>query len=225
MVELANIPFKIDSSMLLTKLHLDPEGADASRVREMLNEAEKIGLPKGVYDEVFIDKKGENYVVIGGIKFESRILRVNLEEAQRVFPYLVTAGIELMEWGKNFSDLLENYWADVIQELVLRSANLFLIGHIEENYHPGKTASMNPGSLKDWPIQEQSGLFQLLANEKIAVRLTESSLMVPQKSVSGLRFPTKLSFENCKLCSRKECPGRRAPFDRELLEKFNKKTK
>jgi hypothetical protein len=50
------------------------------------------------------------------------------------------------------------------------------------------------------------------------VELTDSFLMVPNKSVSGLRFPTETSVENCQLCPREVCPGRRTPYDPKLYE-------
>ena len=74
---------------------------------------------------------------------------------------------------------------------------------------------MNPGSLPDWPITEQAKLFSLLGDVKalIGVTLTESMLMLPTKSVSGVYFETERNFENCELCARENCPGRRKPFD------------
>jgi hypothetical protein len=50
------------------------------------------------------------------------------------------------------------------------------------------------------------------------VTLTDSFLMVPTKSVSGIVFPTEVSFESCRLCPRSDCPGRRAKYDPNLWE-------
>ena len=79
---------------------------------------------------------------------------------------------------------------------------------------------MNPGSLPDWPIQQQRPLFQLLGdpNTAIGVELTASYLMEPNKSVSGIRFPTEERFESCMLCPRQDCPGRRSAYDPELYD-------
>jgi predicted transcriptional regulator len=50
------------------------------------------------------------------------------------------------------------------------------------------------------------------------VRLTESFLMLPTKTVSGIFFPTEATFESCQLCPREECPNRRAPYEQALYE-------
>lgn len=49
----------------------------------------------------------------------------------------------------------------------------------------------------DWPIQEQRKLFEIIGNTKdlIGVELTDSCLMLPIKSVSGIWFPAE-HFEN-----------------------------
>ena len=52
----------------------------------------------------------------------------------------------------------------------------------------------------------------------IGVCLTDSMLMVPNKSVSGIRFPTEAAFESCQLCPRQGCPGRRAVYDPDLYD-------
>jgi hypothetical protein len=80
---------------------------------------------------------------------------------------------------------------------------------------------MAPGSLTDWPLREQRPLFALLGDTEalVGVRLTDSCLMLPNKSVSGIRFPTEKHFESCQLCPRPDCPGRRAPYDADLYDR------
>jgi hypothetical protein len=83
-----------------------------------------------------------------------------------------------------------------------------------------KTATMAPGSLSEWPLSQQRSLFACLGDPEgeIGVHLSDSLLMVPAKSVSGIRFPTTESFVSCQLCSRENCPGRRAPYDKTLYD-------
>ncbi len=80
---------------------------------------------------------------------------------------------------------------------------------------------MNPGSLDDWPLAEQRQLFSVFGDVKklIGVELTDSFLMVPIKSVSGVVFPTEHRFESCQLCQREGCPNRRAKYDPRLWKK------
>ena len=54
------------------------------------------------------------------------------------------------------------------------------------------------------------------AAKSISVTLTESSLMRPLKSVSGILFPCDEAFVSCSRCARDKCAGRRAPYERHL---------
>jgi hypothetical protein len=80
---------------------------------------------------------------------------------------------------------------------------------------------MSPGRLEDWPIEEQKPLFSLLGGKerKIGVQLTDSCLMLPAKTVSGLAYASEVSFESCKLCPRPACEGRKAAYSPELAKK------
>ena len=70
----------------------------------------------------YIEDRGHDFVVIDGIKFTSRVLRINLEETYRVFPYIVTCGTEIDQWSKSISGFMESYWVDGIKEMALREA-------------------------------------------------------------------------------------------------------
>jgi hypothetical protein len=81
---------------------------------------------------------------------------------------------------------------------------------------------MAPGSLSDWPIEEQGPLFGLLGDVKasIGVRLTRNLLMLPAKSVSGFYFPTEVSFYSCQLCPRKRCESRKAKYNKAMADEY-----
>lgn len=83
---------------------------------------------------------------------------------------------------------------------------------------------MAPGSgaADVWPITQQKTLFAIFGNveELIGVKLTDSCLMIPIKSVSGIFFPTIAKFESCMLCPRDVCPRRRAPYDLEMVKRY-----
>lgn len=215
------IPWQLDPGEVFKRVRMDPADEDAGNVRRLLEAAQAIGRPKALYKEGFIDTRGDDTVVIDGVTFTSRVLRVNLDHAQKVFAFLATCGMELQTWARSLDDMLEQYWADAIMELALRKALHFLNEQIDRVLPRTKTSTMNPGSLHDWPIAQQKPLFTLVDSgaEAVGITLTDSLLMVPSKSVSGIRFPTEATFESCQLCPRKDCPNRRAPYDRDLYQR------
>jgi hypothetical protein len=225
-VVLQSIPFQIDLKGLEKKLRLKEGSPYLQDLIPIAEEAQRIARPKALYKLAFIDEKGEEDVVVDGIRLRSRVLRVNLEKAQRVFIYVVTCGMELEDWAHKIEDILKRFWAETIKEMAMRHAHTVMEGHLTDHYRPGNLSRMSPGSLADWPLQEQVPLFRIMGNTKemIGVHLTESLLMVPTKSISGIRFPTEESFESCQLCPRMDCPNRRAPHDPNLYDKKYRKS-
>ncbi len=219
-VVLDDIPFELDLSSLAEVLHVKPGSRHADEVRRLAEEAAPIARPKALYKISFVEHCGEDRVEVDSISLTSRILRVNLDKAHRVFPYAATGGIELEAWADSMGDILHRYWADTIAELALRVASQALLTHLGERFQPGPLSAMNPGSLTDWPIEQQRPLFRILGDtdKMIGVRLSSSLLMIPRKSVSGIHFPTDVTFASCQLCPRENCPSRRAPYDPELYK-------
>ncbi|MCJ7551130.1 MAG: vitamin B12 dependent methionine synthase [Anaerolineae bacterium] len=217
---LDEIDFRPNIASLKKRLHIkDGSSLEADLVR-LLDEARAIARPKAMHKLVFIDEKQTDAVVVDGITLRSRVLRVNLDAVHRAFAYVATCGQELQAWGETQDDMVFQFWADVIKEAALGSATRALHTHLETCYELGKTATMAPGSLADWPIREQRPLFKILGDPEaaIGIQLTDSFLMIPNKSISGIRFTTEERFESCLLCPRVECPGRRAVYQPALYK-------
>jgi hypothetical protein len=215
---LDNIPFTIDLPVLLKEAHIKENSPMAADFTAMAQQAQAAARPRALYKVSLVDLEGDRTVFLDGVEFSSRILNVNLVNIHRVFPFLGTCGAEMAAWAERFDDMLESFWAGLLMEHAVYTALQFFEAHIAELYQPGVMASMNPGSLEDWPLTEQAPLFSLLGDTRqhIGVHLTDSMLMVPAKSVSGVLFPAEEGYANCQLCPREVCPNRRAPYDEML---------
>lgn len=220
-IVLDDIRFQPDMDSLKEKLRIKEGSSSVDKLERIASDARAVARPKVIYKVAFIESRGDEHVIIDGTTLTSRVLRVNLEQAHRVFPFVATCGTELDEWSSSIDDILQSYWADTIKEMALRVAIQALSQDLEERFRPGRTSRMNPGSLPDWPLQEQRKLFALLGSPQaaIGVELTESLIMVPIKSISGIWFPKEVDFASCQLCSREECVGRRAPYDETLYDR------
>jgi len=144
----------------------------------------------------------------------------------RVFAYICTCGTEVDDWSHTEKDYVVSLWLDMIKQMFLFEANNFFREYIRNSYQIEKFSSVNPGSGNEnnWHISQQKQLFAMIGNvkEEIGVTLTDSFLMLPTKSTSGLLFPSETEFVNCALCGRENCVGRRVEFDSELYAKIFK---
>ena len=219
---LDNIPVQLDLEEVKKQLRLNTKMGYSADYRELVGIAESLIKARAVYEVSYIGQRGEDTVEVNGVTFTSRVLRINLDKVERVFPYLITIGRALENKASSCNDPLRQFYLETMGDMALRSSRQYLEEYLKRHFGLGQLSRMSPGSLKDWPVTEQKPLFSLFGNveELIGVTLTESMLMIPRKSVSGIFFPTEVMFFSCQLCPRKGCPARKAPYDETLRKKY-----
>lgn len=221
---LTNIPFSLDTDTLMEQAHVEPGSDDAAELQALAALAGQIGKPKAAYTQSFIERRNSDTVQIGGVLFTSPMLSRNLKSAERVFPLVATCGPEMDAAFPAHADMLKKFWWDLIKTHLLGAANKYLGDHLHHRFRLGKTTIMRPGSgdATVWPIEQQQGLFALMGDveKAIGVKLTDSFLMVPNKTTSGILFPTESDFRSCEVCHRENCPSRHAPFNKQLWEEI-----
>ncbi|MFC2033430.1 vitamin B12 dependent methionine synthase [Chloroflexota bacterium] len=223
---LDSIPVNLTPEKIYKRLRMRKENETiSSSVAELLEIVHPIVKPKAVYEVSYVDNKTDDSLDINGIKFNSRVLRINMDEVNRVFPYVVTCGREIDEITIADNDTMKTFLLDTIKEVTVYLANRYLREYLTDKYALGQISTMAPGSLEDWPITQQKELFSIFGNveELIGVKLTNSFLMTPIKSTSGIIFPTEVRFESCQLCPREKCIGRRAPYDPGKIKQYEEK--
>ena len=116
-VVLDPLPFRVDFATLQQSLHIRPDSESEADLHRMIDIAQSIARPKAIYKLAFIDAKEDQAVLLDGIRFTSRVLRVNLDTAQRVFAYIATSGRELEAWADAQEDFIARFWADAINQI------------------------------------------------------------------------------------------------------------
>lgn len=217
---LDEIPVQLAANQVIKRMRLGEDLADSAR--ELVALAQRVARPRALYKVCYVDNRQAESVELEGITFTSRVLRRNLDQVERVFAYVATCGRELEEVSLPTDDFMAPYIMDTIKESVLGSAVGYLFSYLQDKYALGQTSHMSPGSLEDWPITQQKELFSLFGDVKqlIGVQLTDTFLMYPVKSVSGVLFPTEIRFKSCQLCPRPGCRNRSAPYDPALAAEY-----
>jgi len=202
---------ELKAKSIAKKLHV----TDFLLMQRLLDTAAPALEPRAAFLVSYVEEREDSAVVIGSVRFRSKVLVRNLKGIGRVFPYVVTMGSALDRIVQGTEDVLERYLLDEIGNIALNATRNRLQDHLCRKFALDKISFMAPGSLEDWPIAEQRGLFSLFGDVEsaVGVTLTDSLMMVPRKSVSGLYFPSEVSFFNCQLCPRERCQGRKAAYD------------
>jgi hypothetical protein len=196
------------------------EGEDSELVtdliEEILKESREICTPKAQYS-IFTGimfEDSSKSVEIGNISFRiKKIVYNQIKKSDSAAIFLCTAGAEIgirSRKAMQDRDLLRGYIYDVVgSEIVEATADLMQVELEKEVISEGRkiTNRYSPGYC-GWDVAEQHKLFQLVPDNFCGIRLTESALMDPVKSISGIiGAGTDVRFNpyTCGMCDLKDC--------------------
>ena len=155
---------------------------------------------------------------VQGVDFSTGpIISHELKHSTSVAVFAASAGPRLEHWAGEVmasGDMMRGYIIDAIASEYVSMAAEWLEHRVEEE--AGKrgwqiTNRYSPGHC-DWPVSEQHKLFSFLPEHFCGITLTESALMLPIKSISGiigLGRDVKRGAFQCTLCELKDCFQRR----------------
>ncbi|MEI6142385.1 MAG: vitamin B12 dependent-methionine synthase activation domain-containing protein [Mariniphaga sp.] len=167
------------------------------------------------------DKEG--HFNFEGITFNAgtKIIK-QLDTAEGAILFICTAGSGIGERSKNLmsnGDFMEGYILDVIGSVMVEAA-IDKIQDSVENEMIGiglkLTNRYSPGYC-GWSLAEQKQLFDLFPNNFCGIRLSDSFLMDPVKSVSGIMGfgpNIKNGIYECQLCELVTCFYRKIRIDK-----------
>ena len=132
---LDNIPVRLDLEAVLKRMHVRNRNKSIEKgVQELIEIARPVAKPKAIYEVAYVDNKNEDSLDIAGVRFSSRVLRVNLDKVERVFPYVVTCGRELGEIEFPSEEFIKSFYLDQIKETVLVLARSYLEDYVTRRY-------------------------------------------------------------------------------------------
>jgi hypothetical protein len=166
-----------------------------------------------IFKEISFHHEEKSLHVEGVIFNIKPIIYRQIKEAEEVALFICTAGPVIGEMSRNSmksGDLLKGYVYDVIGSEVVEAAADMMQEELRKSMTtPGKgiTNRFSPGYC-GWDVAEQHKLFSFFKDNFCGITLTESALMNPVKSVSGLigiGEHVRYAPYQCHLCDDKNC--------------------
>lgn len=155
----------------------------------------------------------------GSIILESKVIARLLEQCHKVAMFLMTIGNHLEETACRLAEdglILQSAVLDAIgsnaAERIADSIQSEIKGVVGEQ---GFVISprFSPGYC-DWDIRQQQMIFRAVDGGPLGIYLTETCLMIPRKSISGIigigtPESNVANYNPCKTCHKRDCPSRR----------------
>lgn len=191
-----------------------PEEHIVKMVDDIISCASQFCRPKVGYD--FFDKLVINthFITINNIPMKTgHIIAGYMLPATTIAAFVITAGEEYDKYLhklKEVGDIVTEFFADAIGSEIAESSVRYVTQLINRKAVELKlmiTNSYSPGYC-GWHVREQKQLFSLFPENPCGIKLNDSSLMNPVKSVSGiigLGAEIEHTPHACEICGMQTC--------------------
>lgn len=196
-----------------------PDARVMEEVSLVMAHAARVAQPKFCYQvmkgELSIDHSS---LLLADTRLEvGTVIGKQLDGSEAFALFVATAGEEFERWRQRLKDMVHIYMADAIGSLVAERCADEMESTLQANidklsWH--HTNRFSPGYC-GWDVSNQHALFSLFGEKPCGVTLSEHSLMIPIKSVSGVigiganvkKHPYTCSFCNHQNCFRRKGKG------------------
>ncbi|MDR0989712.1 MAG: methionine synthase [Prevotellaceae bacterium] len=209
--ELSIAELALSPSDLYREMGYGNQTPDAGVVREveaLLAQVARIARPRYAFVVSEVDLLAGGYFNVG------KLIRSQLGGAEAFALFVATAGVEFeafVQTVKQQGDMVQNYLLDAVGSVVAEKTADRMEEALQASLEPRgwhHTNRFSPGYC-GWSVAEQHQLFRLFPTPApCGIRLMESGLMIPLKSVSGiLGVGARVQKRDyaCRFCRQPNC--------------------
>lgn len=189
----------------------------SEQIDEILKRYQGLCDIRAVYRVVDVSAHNDHGLLINNILFDpNKTISFQLKNAERLAVFICTIGAQMENWASQLfseGDGVKAHFVDTIASAAVEKATDILHDHIEQKMTEmglSVTNRFSPGYC-GWSVSEQHLLFSFFPSGCCGVELTESALMVPRKSTSGI-IGVGLSVKKepyfCDRCANQDCTYR-----------------
>lgn len=213
------INHNVDENRIISLLGYDKNSVPApvfDSIYQSINAINKIAHFTGgfkIFNSKFVDVD-KKQVKIGKSVFDTdKIISFNLKGSETIAVIVATIGNEVSEYLRTLldnGDSLNGYIADQIASEVIESWVDVIENEVEKfvNQSGYKVTNRYSPGYCGWNVSDQHKLFSIIPKNFCGVSLTESSLMIPIKSVSafiGIGKNVERKDYQCSICDVEFC--------------------
>ncbi len=195
---LRDVKLDVEPEKVLKRLMKRGFGQESSRnkleqkVLSLLQQLPVLIDPTIIYQDCIVTGVSESSTELGsGIIFKSKFLAKYMSNSDKATVYIVTIG-NALETEIQACEGVESLRSLILDAIGSESAETLADKFSEFTKQRAKTEGARSITLRcspgygDWGLEAQETLFEILKPEMIGVSLTESHIMIPEKTTSGV---------------------------------------
>lgn len=190
-----------------------PDKEVISTIDFLIKRLRIICKPQYLFIPYYGEVNGNKITIDNKVLSTGKIITPFLKNSEQYILFVVTAGISFQNFQNEVHDsgdvfmefLLDSIGSEIVEASVRYICDS--VKRIAEGFLWGTSFPYSPGYC-GWKLSDQSIFFSLLPYRPCGIELTESFLMYPIKSVSGILavgnkiLPQKYG---CEICKKKDC--------------------
>jgi len=196
----------------------EPDEQIIAELEQIIAHANNICMPRAAYRICSGQMVSKHFIEIDAIPMKvGSIIGGYLEKATRFGVFVATAGREYDDYLhqlKDEGDIVKEFLADALGSEIAEATVRYVTSQIADDASGNGlsiTKSYSPGYC-GWHVREQQALFAIFPAEPCGIKLNDSCLMHPVKSVSGIvglgAEIIQLPYA-CDICGLKTCYKRK----------------
>ena len=225
---LTGVPVSIDKKKLYKQIGYKDTSAITPALKELIEQVISSGLrliePKLAAKrcKIKVYREKSQILVESNVYFNGEFITKHLRNCTQAAVFLLTVGptiskeIEGAFKENNYlkAMVLDGVADQAIEKIIMQYRNQLVESINAEGL--GITGFINPGHL-DFGVDQQRSIFKILDGSKIGLSLTDSCLIMPIKSASGLfglgkGIGISKDNHNCQHCTIENCPNRTSEY-------------
>jgi hypothetical protein len=195
-----------------------PDEQITELIEQIIIHANTICFPRAGYSMYMGKLIDKDFIEINNVPMKiGRVISKYFDLATHFATFVATAGIEFDSYLHGLrveGDMLNEFLADAVGSEIAEATVRYVTQRIDEQAAEMGFFATHPYSpgYCSWHVREQQSLFSILPNEPCGIKLNDSSLMFPVKSVSGvigLGTNIKETPYACEICGLQTCYKRK----------------
>ncbi len=187
------------------------------QIDEILERYQRLCSIRAAYRIVDVSVHNNHGLLVNNTLFDlNKIIAFQLKNAERLVVFICTIGAQMENWSSQLfseGDGVKAHFVDTIASAAVEKATDLLHDYIEQKMTEKRLSVTNrfsPGYC-GWSLSEQHLLFSFFPSGCCGIELTESALMLPRKSTSGVigvGSSVKKEPYYCDRCTNQDCTYR-----------------
>jgi hypothetical protein len=195
-----------------------PDNEIAENIEKIIVFAQTFCIPRAGYKVYNINSIDKNFIEINKVSMKTGpIITKYLLKSTHIAVFVATAGKEYDDYLQKLKaegDLVNEFLADAVGSEIAEATVRFITDKVTEEAKiigHSVTKPYSPGYCR-WHVREQKQLFSFLTDQPCGIKLNDSFMMHPIKSVSGIiGIGTEVEYSPyaCEICGLKSCYKRK----------------